>query len=69
MCVDSTTRAASELGFTCTVVADACAAPDLALGDVTVPGATVHAAFLAAPTAASRRWSAAPTSSSTDEPA
>lgn len=48
MCVDSTTRAASELGFTCTVVADACAAPDLALGDVTVPGATVHAAFLAA---------------------
>ncbi|MFJ4221136.1 cysteine hydrolase family protein [Curtobacterium luteum] len=48
MCVDSTTRAASELGFTCTVVADVCAAPDLTLGDLTVPGATVHTAFLAA---------------------
>ncbi|MFJ4296359.1 cysteine hydrolase family protein [Curtobacterium sp. NPDC089689] len=48
MCIDSTVRAASDLGFACTVVADACAAPDLALGDVTVPGATVHAAFLAA---------------------
>lgn len=47
MCIDSTVRAASELGFTCTVVADACAAPDLALGEVTVPGASVHAAFLA----------------------
>lgn len=48
MCIDSTTRAASELGFTCTVVADACAAPDLVFGDTTVPGATVHAAFMAA---------------------
>lgn len=48
MCVDSTTRAAHELGFTCTVVSDACAAPDLRLGDTTVPGASVHAAFMAA---------------------
>ncbi len=48
MCVDSTTRAAHELGYRCTVVSDACAAPDLAFGDVTVPGATVHAAFMAA---------------------
>lgn len=48
MCVDSTTRAASERGFTVTVVQDACAAPDLTLGDTVVPGATVHAAFLAA---------------------
>ncbi len=48
MCIDSTVRAASELGFTCTVVADACAAPDLTLGDTTIPGASVHAAFLAA---------------------
>ncbi|KQO62307.1 cysteine hydrolase family protein [Curtobacterium sp. Leaf261] len=48
MCVDSTTRAAAELGYTVMVVADACAAPDLTLGDVTVPGATVHAAFMAA---------------------
>ncbi|WP_144714807.1 cysteine hydrolase family protein [Curtobacterium pusillum] len=48
MCVDSTTRAAHELGYTCTVVADACAAPDLRWGDTTVPGASVHAAFMAA---------------------
>jgi nicotinamidase-related amidase len=48
MCVDSTTRPGAELGFTLTVVHDACAAPDLTFGDSTVPGASVHAAFLAA---------------------
>jgi nicotinamidase-related amidase len=48
MCVDSTVRAGSELGFTMSVVHDACAAPDLEFGDTTVPGASVHAAFLAA---------------------
>jgi len=48
MCVDSTVRAGAELGFTMTVVHDACAAPDLEFGDTVVPGASVHAAFLAA---------------------
>lgn len=48
MCIDSTTRAASELEFDVTVVHDACAAPDLTLGDITVPGETVHASFMAA---------------------
>lgn len=48
MCIDSTTRAAHELGYTCTVVADACTAPDLRYGDTVVPGASVHAAFMAA---------------------
>lgn len=48
MCIDSTTRAAHELGFSVTVVADACAAPDLTFGDGTIPGASVHAAFMAA---------------------
>jgi nicotinamidase-related amidase len=48
MCVDSTTRAASELGFTVTVVQDACAAPDLTFGGTVIAGATVHAAFMAA---------------------
>jgi nicotinamidase-related amidase len=48
MCIDSTTRAASELGFDVTVVEDACAAPDLTFGDTVVPGATVHASFMAA---------------------
>ena len=48
MCIDSTTRAAHELGYTCTVVSDACAAPDLRYGDTVVSGASVHAAFMAA---------------------
>ncbi|MBF4635186.1 cysteine hydrolase [Agreia pratensis] len=48
MCIDSTTRAASELGFEVTVVSDACAAPDLSFGDTVIPGAMVHASFMAA---------------------
>jgi nicotinamidase-related amidase len=48
MCVDATVRAAVDLGFTATVVHDGCAAPDLRFGDTEVPGASVHAAFMAA---------------------
>jgi nicotinamidase-related amidase len=48
MCVDATVRAAVDLGFSVTVVADACAAPDLEYAGVRVPGEQVHAAFLAA---------------------
>jgi nicotinamidase-related amidase len=48
MCVDATVRAAADLGFTVTVVADACAAPDLEFGGRTVAAADVSAAFLAA---------------------
>ncbi|MDH6237804.1 cysteine hydrolase family protein [Cryobacterium sp. CG_9.6] len=48
MCVDSTVRAAAEHGFTVTVVHDACAAPDLTFGHTVIPGATVHASFMAA---------------------
>lgn len=48
MCIDSTTRAAHELGYRTTVVADACTAPDLRFGGRVVPGAAVHAAFMAA---------------------
>jgi nicotinamidase-related amidase len=48
MCVDATVRAAGDLGFTVTVIGDACAAPDLEHDGRTVPGADVHAAFLAA---------------------
>jgi nicotinamidase-related amidase len=48
MCVDSTVRAAAERGFSTTVVHDACAAPDLRFNGVDVPGAAVHAAFMAA---------------------
>jgi len=48
MCIDATTRAAFDLGFGCTVAADACATRDLAFGGETVPAAQVHAAFMAA---------------------
>ncbi|MBT2502525.1 cysteine hydrolase family protein [Curtobacterium sp. ISL-83] len=48
MCIDSTARAAAEAGYDVTVVADACSAPDLTFGETVVPGATVHAAFMAA---------------------
>jgi nicotinamidase-related amidase len=48
MCVDATVRAGSDLGLTMTVVHDGCAAPDLTFGETRVPGAVVHAAFMAA---------------------
>ncbi|MDQ4213527.1 cysteine hydrolase family protein [Microbacterium capsulatum] len=48
MCIDSTVRAAAERGHAVRVVADACAAPDLEFRGVALPGAQVHAAFLAA---------------------
>jgi nicotinamidase-related amidase len=48
MCVDSTVRAAADLGFAVTVASDACAAPDLEFGGVRIAGDVVHAAFLAA---------------------
>lgn len=48
MCVDSTVRAAADLGFRVTVVHDACAAPELEFGGRTIPGDVVHSAFMAA---------------------
>lgn len=48
MCVDATVRAAADLGYQVTVVADACAAPDLEFDGRQVPAADVQAAFLAA---------------------
>jgi nicotinamidase-related amidase len=48
MCVDASARAAADLGFKTSIAADACAAPDLPSGGDTIPGATVHKAFLAA---------------------
>ena len=47
MCIDATTRAAADLGFTCTVVHDACAAKAVAFDGVDVPASQVHAAFMA----------------------
>ncbi len=48
MCIDATVRAASDLGFECSVVSDACATRDLTIDDRHVAAADVQAAFLAA---------------------
>jgi nicotinamidase-related amidase len=48
MCIDATTRAAFDFGFTCTVIHDACASRDLAFEGQTIPAAQVHGAFMAA---------------------
>jgi nicotinamidase-related amidase len=48
MCVDTTARAAFDLGFGIQLAHDACATRDLAFGGRTVAAADVHAAFVAA---------------------
>jgi nicotinamidase-related amidase len=46
MCVEAATRAAADLGYSCTLVHDACATRDLVFGDKTVRAEDVHAATL-----------------------
>jgi nicotinamidase-related amidase len=46
--VDSTVRAAHDLGFSCTVIHDACAAKQLEFHQAIIPMLNVHYAFLAA---------------------
>lgn len=48
MCIDATTRAAFDLGFTCTVIEDACTTRDLEHKGQVVEAKNVHAAFMAA---------------------
>ena len=48
MCIDATTRAAFDYGFTCTVIHDACASRDVVFEGRTIPAAQVHGAFMAA---------------------
>lgn len=48
MCIDTTTRAAADLGFQCMLAHDACATRDLSFGETTVTAAQVQAAYLAA---------------------
>ena len=48
MCVDAGVRAASDLGYRCVVIHDACATRDQEFDGRTVPAAEVHAAFMAA---------------------
>lgn len=48
MCIDTTVRAAKELGFISTLITDACATRDLRFKDEFLPASTVHAVFMAA---------------------
>jgi nicotinamidase-related amidase len=48
MCIDTSTRAAADLGFECFLAHDACATRVQSFKGVTVPAESVHAAFLAA---------------------
>jgi nicotinamidase-related amidase len=47
MCVDTTTRAAADLGFACSLAHDACATKALAFNGVEVPAQSVQAAYMA----------------------
>jgi nicotinamidase-related amidase len=47
MCVDTTVRAAFDLGFNCHVISDACATRDLEFEGRTVPASAVQDAFMA----------------------
>ncbi len=48
MCIDATTRAAADLGLSCTVVHDACATKDLTFAGDVIAAKEVHGAFMAA---------------------
>jgi len=48
MCIDTTVRAAADLGFRCMLAHDACAARALSFGGVAVSAENVHRAFMAA---------------------
>ena len=48
MCIDTTTRAATDLGYSCTVISDACATRDLVYNDQKVKTVDVQIAFMAA---------------------
>ena len=47
LCIDTTVRAAADLGFGCSLAHDACATKALAFNGVQVPAAQVHASYLA----------------------
>lgn len=48
MCIDATTRAASDFGYRTKVVHDACATREIEFRGETVPAAQVHAALMSA---------------------
>jgi len=48
MCIDTTTRAAFDLGYSCTVIADACATRDLDFDQQRIDATSVHLSYMAA---------------------
>lgn len=48
MCIDTTTRAAADLGYSCTLISDACATRDLVFNNRKVMAADVQTAYMAA---------------------
>jgi nicotinamidase-related amidase len=48
MCIDTSVRAAFDLGFSCTVIEDACATRDLEYKGEVIEASKVHAAFMSA---------------------
>lgn len=48
LCIDATVRAAYDLGFSCTLVHDACATRNLEFNNTVIPAQSVHHAFMAA---------------------
>jgi nicotinamidase-related amidase len=47
MCVEAASRAASDLGYSCILVHDACATKDLKFGDYVIKSTDVHYSTLA----------------------
>jgi len=47
MCVDTSVRAAFDLGYNCHVISDACATRDLEFEGRSIPASVVHDAFMA----------------------
>jgi len=48
MCIDSTTRAAFDKGYNCTVAHDACATRNLIFNGLDIPAKHVHGSYMAA---------------------
>ena len=48
MCIDTTTRAAFDLGYACTVAHDACATRNMTFNGIDIPAQHVHGAYMAA---------------------
>lgn len=48
MCIDTTVRAAFDLGFQCELAHDACATKALSFGSETIPARQVHISFVSA---------------------